>query len=196
MSGTPPSSRSMTAAASRATSSASPTSARSGTPPTSAATASSAASPRATRNSFAPAAAKRFATSRPMPREAPVTSATRPASTPDASEDDRSMIHRQAQELLPRLQVLQEHPAYRARDGLRVLLLHASHHHAQVVRLADHPHTLRLQHIPHRLRDLLRHPFLDLQPAREHLHDARQLRQTHDLPVRDVRHVHLAEERQ
>src|SRR5690606_13149672 len=162
-------------------------------PPTSSAAARSAASPRATITTAAPAARARRAVSRPIPREAPVTRTVRPWSAPPSTDD--AIGHREPQELLARLQVLQEDARRGAGDRLRVLLLHAAHHHAQVVRLDDDAHALGPQRVPHRLRDLVRHPLLHLEPPREDLDDARQLRQADDLAVRDVGDVDLAEER-
>ena len=53
-----------------------------------------------------------------------------------------------------------------------------------------------IEHVLDRLRDLLGEPLLHLEPAREHLDDARQLREPDDAPVGDVRDVRLAEEGQ
>ena len=47
-----------------------------------------------------------------------------------------------------------------------------------------------------RVGDLVRQPLLDLQPAREHFDQPRNLAQADHLAVRDVRDVALAEERQ
>jgi hypothetical protein len=44
--------------------------------------------------------------------------------------------------------------------------------------------------------DLVGEPLLHLEPAREHVDDARDLRQADDASARDVCDVHLAEERQ
>ena len=46
------------------------------------------------------------------------------------------------------------------------------------------------------LRNLLREPLLDLQAARENVHNPRDLAQADDLVVGQVGHVHLAEEGQ
>ena len=47
-----------------------------------------------------------------------------------------------------------------------------------------------------RLRDLHGQPLLHLQPAREHVHEARDLGEADHLALRDVGHVGLAEEGQ
>ena len=53
-----------------------------------------------------------------------------------------------------------------------------------------------LDHLLDRLGDLDGEPLLHLQPAREHVHEARDLREADDLAVGEVGHVGLAEERQ
>src|SRR5690606_22356411 len=193
-SGASPPSTSTTYSARRFTLPGSETSAGTACPPTSAAASRNAASPRATIATQAPASQKRAAIARPIPREAPVTSAVCPASTPFSAAEP--MRRRQPQELLARAKILQEDAPHRTRDRLRVLLLHAPHHHAEVVRLDHHAHALRLEDVPDRLRDLVRHPLLHLEPPGEHLHDPGELRESHDPPVRNVRDVHLPEERQ
>ena len=50
----------------------------------------------------------------------------------------------------------------------------------------------RLQHVHDGVGDLVGQSFLDLEAAGEHLHDPRQLRQSHDPPCRDVGHVRPA----
>src|SRR5690606_22859460 len=193
-SGTPLSSTSCNRPTRRCTATGSETSAGTAWPPTSSAAARSPASPRATISTTAPAARARRAVSSPIPREAPVTRTVRPRSAPPSADD--AIGHREPEELLARPEVLQEDAAHRAGDRLRVLLLHAAHHHAQVVRLDDHPHARGPQRVPHRLRDLVRHPLLHLQPTSEDLDDPRQLREADDLAVRDVGDVDLAEERE
>src|SRR5690606_19065691 len=110
-----------------------------GTPCSTAAASRTRDAVRATSTTRAPARARRSATPSPIPLVAPVTTAIRPLSS-----GDDAMDRDQPQELLARPQILQEHTLHRARDRLRVLLLHTPHHHAQVIRLADHTHALRL----------------------------------------------------
>ena len=53
-----------------------------------------------------------------------------------------------------------------------------------------------LSKILHGFGDLLRQPLLNLQAAREHVHDARNFAEADHLLVRQIGHVNLAEERQ
>lgn len=95
-------------------------------------------------------------------------------------------------EFVARPRIFQE----RAREvgGRRhgVLLLHAAHRHAEVLRLYDDRHAERVQHFLYALLDLGRQALLHLQPAREHVHDTWNLAQPHDFAVRDIGHVRLA----
>ena len=63
-------------------------------------------------------------------------------------------------------------------------------------RLDHDADALWLEHVLHRLRDLLGEPLLHLEPAREHVDDARQLGQADDLAIGDVRDVRASEERE
>ena len=103
---------------------------------------------------------------------------------------------RESEELLARSMIASEQPAYGTRDRLRVLLLDAAHHHAQVDGLDNDAHAVRLERVLDGLRDLLRQPLLHLKSACEDIHDPRELAQPHDPTVGDVRDVCLAEERQ
>ena len=58
--------------------------------------------------------------------------------------------------------------------------------HAEVLRLDDDADTLRAGLGHDGVRDLLGHPLLDLEAAREHVDDARELGDAEDLPLRDV----------
>src|SRR5207237_6691480 len=104
---------------------------------------------RATTTTRAPAAPRRCAMSKPMPRDPPVMSAV--LSARSAASGNGAVGHGQAQEFLAGPYVFQENAAHRARDCLRVLLLDAAHHHTQVVRFHDHAHAEWLQHFPQRL---------------------------------------------
>src|SRR6266699_3416610 len=102
----------------------------------------------------------------------------------------------EAEELVARLWVFAERTSERRSDRLRVLLLHSTHHHAEVVRF-DHDADSTWVHDPaETIGDLLRQPLLHLKPSRIDIYNARDLREPDDLPVRDVGHVRLAEERQ
>src|SRR5579864_2283147 len=77
-----------------------------------------------------------------------------------------------------------------------MLLLHSAHHHAEMLRLAQHAHSARRNHFLHRFGDVLRQPLLQLQPAGEHIDDPWNLAQPDHFVFRQIRHVHLAEKRQ
>src|SRR5687767_4210291 len=102
----------------------------------------------------------------------------------------------QLQELAAGSGVVAEDAEHGAGDGKRVLLLDAPHRHAQMSTLAYHRHPKRVDLVEDCLRDLVRQPLLDLEPASEHVHHARDLAQANDVAPRDVSHMALAEERQ
>jgi len=77
-----------------------------------------------------------------------------------------------------------------------MLLLHAPHHHAEVLGFYDDRDALGLQHRFQRVADLLGEAFLGLEPAGEHVDDARDLAEADDVLIRDVAHMHLADEGQ
>src|SRR2546425_6719325 len=77
-----------------------------------------------------------------------------------------------------------------------MLFFDAAHHHAQMLCLDDHAHTLRADLSLDGLGDLARQPFLDLQTTGEHVHQPRHLAQPDDPLVRQIGHVTLAEKRQ
>src|SRR5881296_4054547 len=89
---------------------------------------------RATRTTWAPAPCSASATASPIPRDAPVTIASFPASAPSLKLllQAPAAVH-QSEKLVPGLRVLEQRTPQRAGDGLRVLLLHAAHHHAEVI---------------------------------------------------------------
>jgi hypothetical protein len=65
-----------------------------------------------------------------------------------------------------------------------------------VRRLDDDPDAGGAQDVHDRIGDLVGHALLNLEPAGEDVHDARDLGQTQDLPVGDVGDVGPAEERE
>jgi len=101
-----------------------------------------------------------------------------------------------AEELGAGLEVVVELAEHGARRGVAVLLLDAAHLHAHVAPFHDHGHAGRIEDLADRLRHLVRQPLLHLQPAGEHVDDARDLAQPHHLAARDVAHVGAAEEGQ
>ena len=102
----------------------------------------------------------------------------------------------QRQKLLTRRERLAECAEHRRCDHHRILLLHAAHHHAQMARFDHHAHALRVDRIHDCLRDLLGQPLLQLQPARVHVDQTRELADAEDRAARDVADVAAAEERQ
>src|SRR5204863_2649267 len=78
----------------------------------------------------------------------------------------------------------------------RVLLLHAAHRHAEMLPFEHHADTDRTDFLENGFRDLVGEPLLDLETSREDVDEPWDLAQTHDLAVRDVGDVALAEERQ
>ena len=82
------------------------------------------------------------------------------------------------------------------RYGQRVLLLHAAHLHAQVLRLNHNHHSQRVQRALDTILDLGSQSLLYLQSAGKNVHHACNLAQSCYASVGDVRHVCLAEERQ
>src|ERR1051326_37688 len=81
----------------------------------------------------------------------------------------------QRKKLVPRLFVFTERAEHRARYGSRVLLFHAAHHHAEVLRFRHNTDAHRIQQFLNTLRDLLRHALLNLQTACKGVDDPRQL---------------------
>src|SRR5205814_10147514 len=132
------------------------------------------------------------AISSPIPREAPVTIAVRPA-----TEFTRLLSGvREPEEFVPCFRIIAENSAQRRCDRLRVLLLHAAHHHAEMEGLDDNSTPSRMQDRANRLSNLVREAFLHLQSPRKDIDDSRKLRQSDNPSVRDIRDVRLSIERQ
>ena len=89
-----------------------------------------------------------------------------------------------------------EQPEHGRRGHDRPGLADAAHDRAQVGRLDDDADALRLEPVLEELRDLLGEPLLDLEPARVHLDDARDLREPDHPAARDVGDRRRPEERQ
>jgi hypothetical protein len=102
----------------------------------------------------------------------------------------------QVHELLASLLVIPEHPVHGAGDDVGVLLLDAAHPHAEMLGLDHHPDALGLELLHEDIRELRGHPLLDLEAAREHVREARDLGDPDDLAARQIRDVDLPEERQ
>src|SRR5687768_4396283 len=122
-SGAPPNSEPMNSLR-RPTCSALARSAAYGTPPVCSAARSSLSCERATMITRTPRVRNARAIARPIPCEAPVTSAVDTLA-------DNGIGHCKPQKFLARLVVLEKYATHSARDRLRVLFLDATHHHAQ-----------------------------------------------------------------
>src|SRR5262245_47335304 len=106
----------------------------------------------------------------------------------------RAALHQEVEELHARFLPRSEAAEHRARDRARVLLLHAAHQHAHVLRLDDDTDAERGDLVVDRLGDLRGEPLLHLQPPAEDLDHSGDLAQPDDLLVREIRDVALAEE--
>src|ERR1043166_9389884 len=77
-----------------------------------------------------------------------------------------------------------------------ILFLHATHHHAEVLRFDHNGYASWMKRLHQRIRDLNREVLLDLESAREHVDDARDLGETNHLSVGNVSDMRFAHERQ
>ena len=77
-----------------------------------------------------------------------------------------------------------------------VLLLHAAHLHTHVTGLDNHHDTQRVERLLYALFDLKRHALLHLQAVAEYVDHTGYLRQSRDIAVGDIGHMHLAIKRQ
>ena len=102
---------------------------------------------------------------------------------------------RESKEFIPRHWTIPELTSQGACDRLRVLLLDAAHHHAEMNCFDDDPDPTRVQHILNGLRYLLCKPLLHLQSARKDFNYSRQLGQPDNLSIRNVRDVSLSKKR-
>src|SRR6266513_5982802 len=103
---------------------------------------------------------------------------------------------RQIQKFVARVLILLEYAEHGTGNGDGVLFLYTAHDHAEMLRLDDDGDAARMDLFIDGFRDLRRQPFLNLQAAREHIHEALNLAQADDAAVRDVSDVGLAEKRQ
>src|SRR5690606_26921694 len=84
-------------------------------------------------------------------------------------------------------------PAFRHQRN--AMLVDAAARHAAVARLDHDRDALRLEHLVERLRDLAGQPLLKLQPPRESVNEARELRNPHDAAGGAIGDVGLAHDR-
>lgn len=102
----------------------------------------------------------------------------------------------QREEFAPGLGTIAELAEHVAGDGGGVLLFDTPHHHAEVACLDHNADAPRLERILQRLGDLGGEALLDLKPAREGVHEARNLAQAEHLALGQVGHMAAAEEGQ
>src|SRR5215471_11890451 len=87
-----------------------------------------------------------------------------------------------------------ERPQHRRGHSLSVLLFHSAHLHAQMTSLDNDPNSLRTDVRLDRLRNLIRHPLLNLQAPRKHIHQPRDFAQPEHALARQVLNMRSAEE--
>ena len=102
----------------------------------------------------------------------------------------------QRQEFCPGFLFVAEAAQHGRGHGGRVLLLYATHHHAEVPRFDDHAHALGLNHLLDRFGNLGSQPFLNLQPPRKKFDQAWNFAQANHFSIRNISDVYLPEERQ
>ena len=102
----------------------------------------------------------------------------------------------QVEELHAGAGILPKRAEHRTRGRGRVLLLDPSHDHAEMGRLEHDAYAQRVELLLNDRGNLVREPLLHLQPAAEHVDDARDLAEPHHLAARHVGDVALAEEGQ
>jgi len=77
-----------------------------------------------------------------------------------------------------------------------MLFFNTAHHHAEMAGFDHYAHALRLDHFLYRLGDLGGKALLNLQAPRKYFDQPWNLAEPNDFAVWNIRHVHLAEERQ
>jgi hypothetical protein len=97
---------------------------------------------------------------------------------------------------MARPRVGMEHPQHRARDRDRILLRDAAHRHAKMRRFHHDGDAVRADLVANRLGHLRREALLHLQAAREDVHHTRDFAQADHPPIRQIRHMAPAEERE
>src|SRR5688500_2192238 len=107
-----------------------------------------------------------------------------------------SRLADEAHELGPGPGVATERSGHGGSDHRRLLLLHPTHHRAQMRGLHDARDALRLEPLHEEVGDLDREPLLHLESMRVHVDDAWDLRQPDHPALRQVADVRLADERQ
>src|SRR5215469_14627133 len=168
-----------------------------------------------------PRKASALAIARPIPRLAPVTTATLPFNTVPTDprctaaasgcevSPARSGCRResrllvaillcsdQREEFLARLRVLTKDAQHGRRDCCRMLFLDPSHHHAEMARFDHNTNALGLDGILDGFGNFGGQALLHLEAPRKDLDQAWQLAETDDFAVGHVSNVNFAEKRQ
>src|SRR5215204_3318827 len=89
-----------------------------------------------------------------------------------------------------------ERSQHGAGHGNRILLFHSPHHHAEMSGLDHDTDAGRVELRLERFRDLYGEPLLHLQSSCKCIDDSWNLAEADHFLVRQIPHVHLAEERQ
>src|SRR6266851_335397 len=100
----------------------------------------------------------------------------------------------QREKLIARLLIVTESAQHGAGHRRATLFFHAPHLHAEVAGFDNHADALRSNFFLDGRCDLVGQAFLNLQPARKHIHDARNLAEPQNALVRQIGHVGFAEE--
>src|SRR5229473_4150486 len=118
---------------------------------------------------------------------------------PEAESADQKLGTLPAHErekFVARLLIVTESAEHGAGHRRAMLLLHTAHLHAEVAGFDNHADALGSDFLLDGLRDLAGQALLNLQPAREHVHDAGDLAEPQNTLVREIGDVGLAEKRQ
>src|SRR5205807_5249497 len=99
----------------------------------------------------------------------------------------------QSHELSPRFGIALEDAEHAAGEDAAVLFFDAAHLHAEVIGLDDHAHAYRFEVLLEALRNLPRHPLLELEAAAVQLHQPRQLAEADQPSIGDIADVHATE---
>src|ERR1700737_1646981 len=104
-------------------------------------------------------------------------------------------VRNQREEFVPGFLAIAESAQHGAGYGSRMLFLDATHHHAEMARLANHAYAPRFHHLLQGFSDFLRQALLNLEPPGEHVHDTWNFAQPNNLVLGQISHVHGPEER-
>src|SRR2546428_359253 len=102
------------------------------------------------------------------------------------------MTH-EIQKFVPRILILLEDAVHGTGNGYRILLFHAPHDHAEMLRLDDNGDPARVNLFVDRFRDLGRQPLLNLKPPGVHVDQPWNFAQADHAAVRNVPDMAFAE---